>query len=102
MVQGSKDKVIDIKKIIEKYNVKLEEVAFIGDDLNDFEAMKIVGVRGCPSDAEKEIKELCEFVAANSGGEGAVRDFVEWLKCQEQYGRNYTQNSISFTNEGIN
>lgn len=79
LIQGSKNKLVDLLKIIEKFDIKLEEVAFIGDDLNDLEAMKFVGVRGCPFDAIEEIREICEYVSPHMGGNGAVRDFVEWI-----------------------
>lgn len=42
--------------------------------------MKIVGLRGCPADAVKEIKEICEFVSQSDGGRGAVREFIEWIR----------------------
>ena len=42
--------------------------------------MKRVAVRGCPSDAVKEIKEIADYVTVCNGGNGAVREFVDWLK----------------------
>lgn len=83
-IQGSKDKVSDLLKVIEALNIKLEETAYIGDDLNDFEVMKIVGVRGCPANAVKEVRNICEFVSLQNGGNGAVREFVEWILCREK------------------
>ena len=68
-----------LKEIVED----ISEVAYIGDDLNDLEVMKLVkkagGVVGCPLDAVDEVKQLASFVAPHNGGDGAVRDFVEWL-----------------------
>lgn len=78
-IQGSSDKVSDLLTIIERLHINLGEVAFIGDDLNDLEAMKIVGVRGCPCNAVKGIRDICEYVSPHTGGNGAVRDFVEWI-----------------------
>lgn len=61
-------------------NISLSHIAFIGDDLNDLPAMKIVGAVGCPADACKEVKEVADYVSDINGGRGAVRDIVEhWL-----------------------
>ena len=61
----------------------LSEVAYIGDDINDLSCMEPVkeagGVIGCPKDAVKRIIELADFVAEHDGGDGAVRDFIEWI-----------------------
>lgn len=62
---------------------ELSEVAYIGDDLNDLSCMEAVkaagGLVGCPLDAVKKVTDMADFVALHNGGEGAVRDFVEWL-----------------------
>ena len=61
----------------------LSSVAYIGDDINDLSCMlsvkKAGGIIGCPKDAVKQVRELADFVADHSGGDGAVRDFVEWI-----------------------
>lgn len=77
--QGSNNKMEDLKKILANEQILLEETAYIGDDLNDYDVMQIVGVRGCPADAVKGIKEICEFISSYNGGMGAVREFIEWL-----------------------
>ena len=80
VIQGSTDKVKDMKALLEAEDISLNEVAYIGDDLNDLECMKLVKVRGCPKDAANEVKEICEYVSAYTGGNGAVRDFIEWIR----------------------
>lgn len=75
----STDKVTVLKKIIEENNIHLDEVAYIGDDLNDLDIIKIVGYSGCPKDACKEINNMVNYVCDKKGGYGAVRDFVEHL-----------------------
>lgn len=80
LVQNCQDKVSALMNMIEELGISFDEVAYIGDDLNDFEVMKIVGLRGCPADAVKEIKEICEFVSQSDGGRGAVREFIEWIR----------------------
>lgn len=61
----------------------LQSVAYIGDDINDLSCMKVVketgGVIGCPADAVEKVKEMADFIAQHNGGEGAVRDFIEWI-----------------------
>ncbi len=79
VVQGSIDKVSDMKKILRDKGIGLSQVAYIGDDLNDFECMKLVAVRGCPADAVQEIKEISDIVTCNKGGHGAVREFIDWM-----------------------
>lgn len=77
--QNVSDKVETLKQIVELYGISIEEVAYIGDDLNDFEAMKKCGITGCPADAVDEIKKISNYVSKYNGGEGAVRDFIEWI-----------------------
>lgn len=61
----------------------LDAVAYIGDDINDISCMSSIkesgGLVGCPKDAAKQVKELADFVSERSGGNGAVRDFIEWI-----------------------
>lgn len=77
--QGVNNKV---KKLISLIN-DLSSVAYIGDDINDLACMKAIknagGTIGCPADAVKEVVELSDYIAPHNGGNGAVRDFIEWL-----------------------
>lgn len=77
--QGISDKLGKLMEI----TGNLAEVAYIGDDINDLVCMKAVknagGVLGCPADAVQAIKKITDFVADHNGGDGAVRDFIEWL-----------------------
>ena len=61
----------------------LNEVAYIGDDINDLKAMNMIkaegGIVGCPMNAADEVRSIANFVSEKNGGEGAVRDFIEWL-----------------------
>lgn len=61
----------------------LGETACIGDDANDLSCMNRIkqygGVIGCPADGIKEIKDIADYVCEKKGGEGAVREFIEWL-----------------------
>ena len=58
-------------------NLKKEQIAYIGDDINDLEIMQAVGVSACPSDAHKRIMEIADIKLQRKGGEGAVREFID-------------------------
>ena len=74
------DKVDVLKKIIEKFEYKFEEVAYIGDDINDLDAMKIVKISASPSDAHPQVRDISTFKCTLEGGHGCVREFIEYLK----------------------
>ncbi|MBP3602576.1 MAG: HAD-IIIA family hydrolase [Lachnospiraceae bacterium] len=79
VVQGSKNKIEDMVKILAQERIDLSETAYIGDDMNDYECMQMVGLRGCPRDAVSKIKEISECITESSGGNGAVREFIDWI-----------------------
>ena len=79
VVQGSKNKTQDLKKILERLNLSFENVAYMGDDLNDIGLMKKIALPACPHDAVLEILEICKFISNKNGGEGAVRDLLEHI-----------------------
>ncbi len=58
-------------------------VAYIGDDINDFSCMMLVkeagGIVGCPKDSVSKVTRIADFVSGYKGGDGAVRNFIEWL-----------------------
>lgn len=76
---GIKDKATLVKEIAERLNLELDEIAFIGDDTNDLEIMKIVGLKASPSDATRFAKELADVIVESKGGYGAFRDFAEFI-----------------------
>lgn len=74
------------KEFLQKFFTDLgadDIVAYIGDDLNDIEAMHFIkergGIIGCPSDSVKGVLEVADFISTKRGGDGAVRDFAEWI-----------------------
>jgi len=75
--QGIADKQCLLKYIVEKENMLMSNVAFIGDDINDLECMMNCGLVGCPADAVHEVKKIADFICKKNGGEGAVREFIE-------------------------
>lgn len=83
VIQGSRNKAGDLGILLDKLGVRTEETAYIGDDLNDYEVMTKVGVRGCPCDAVPEIRKISDYITKAEGGNGAVREFIEWLERNE-------------------
>lgn len=76
---GVKDKAVVLSKLMDKYNMKPNEVLFIGDDIPDLEAMKSCGIACCPADAVSEIKAISAYISDKEGGKGCVRDILEKL-----------------------
>ena len=83
LYQGIDDKTTVYEQLKSELGVSDEEIAYIGDDLNDFEVMKKAGFVGAPSDACAEIREIADFVSSKNGGEGAVREFLEYILKKE-------------------
>ncbi|MFN3305682.1 MAG: KdsC family phosphatase [Candidatus Kapaibacteriota bacterium] len=79
VILGSKNKLKDLEELCNEVNITLEEVAYIGDDINDIRAIEKVGFSACPSDAVKYVKDKVDYICSNKGGEGAVRELIELL-----------------------
>lgn len=77
--QGISDKKAILIEIMEKYGIKPEESAYIGDDLIDLECMKMVGFPMAPADAVPEIKKSVRYTSNFPGGHGAIRDCIDYL-----------------------
>ncbi len=60
-----------------KHTLNDSDILFMGDDIPDFEVMKMAGVPVCPSDADSEIKQIASYISDRKGGEGCVRDVIE-------------------------
>lgn len=75
--QNVKDKVAVIKQLCDKYHILPEEVAYVGDDVNDLEAIKFVGYGCCVNDANNVVKKCADYVAAHNGGQGAIREIID-------------------------
>lgn len=75
--QGIEDKLSKLKSIAVEYNLSSEEIAYIGDDLNDIACMEYCGLSACPGDAIEQIKGIVDYVCVNFGGRGAVREFID-------------------------
>ena len=74
---GIKDKLKIIEKLMKKYNLEFENIAYIGDDINDLPVLKKIGLSFAPNDAISEIKQIANYVTTKKGGEGALREAIE-------------------------
>ena len=79
LYQGISEKTVILKEIMQKTGLKKEEIAYMGDDLNDILIMKQSGLTGAPKDAADEVIQIADFVSEKNGGSGAVREFVEYI-----------------------
>lgn len=79
VVMGSTNKEHDFQIIAEEYGLTYEEIAYIGDDLNDIPAMKLAGVAVAPSDCSEGVLDYIDFQTTKSGGNGAVRELIDMI-----------------------
>lgn len=96
--QGIKDKVGVLNSILEKYNIDYSNVAYMGDDLIDLAVMKKCKLTGCPKDSVDEILNISNFISTKNGGDGAVREFIEYILKSENLWQQIV-NNFSPTNQ---
>jgi 3-deoxy-D-manno-octulosonate 8-phosphate phosphatase (KDO 8-P phosphatase) len=84
--QGAMSKTQALAELMDKYKVRAEEIAYIGDDLNDLPVMIRIGLPCAVANAVPEVKEHARFVTSHAGGNGAVREVIEYiLKAQDKW-----------------
>lgn len=74
---GTPDKVETFDEYTDVYQIKPEQVLYMGDDIPDYHVMKLVGLATCPQDASPEIKTISKYISHKNGGKGAARDVIE-------------------------
>ncbi|WP_417866969.1 KdsC family phosphatase [Xanthomarina gelatinilytica] len=90
---GAHNKIDQLNQYLEKHQLNIKNVLYMGDDLPDFPVMKLVGLPCCPQDAVPEIKAISKYVSHKNGGKGAVRDVIEQvLKVQGKWLDNFEAN----------
>jgi 3-deoxy-D-manno-octulosonate 8-phosphate phosphatase (KDO 8-P phosphatase) len=77
IVLGAIKKELELKKIMIEFRIKKNEIAYIGDDVNDIEIMKHVGLSICPNDANNQVIKIADYVCKQSGGKGAFREIAD-------------------------
>jgi len=74
---GTRPKLQVVDKWCEQLKIDVEQIAFVGDDLNDLPLLRRVGVSACPADAVAPVRSAVQFVLSRRGGEGCIREFLE-------------------------
>ncbi|MGZ8384020.1 MAG: KdsC family phosphatase [Nitrospira sp.] len=82
--QGVFDKLAVLKDLIARHNFTLEEVAYIGDDVNDLQALGAVGFSAAPADGMPPVLKTVRYVCKQKGGEGAVREVADMILAAQQ------------------
>jgi YrbI family 3-deoxy-D-manno-octulosonate 8-phosphate phosphatase len=83
--QGVMDKLSLVREMAARHGLSMDEVAYIGDDINDLATLKAVGFSATPADGMPAVVEAVDYVCVKKGGEGAVREIIEMiLKAQQK------------------
>ena len=79
IVQGQEDKLPALKNIAKSLNLQAEQIAYIGDDMPDYECLNYVGLSIAVSDAHPTILKVCDYITYTRGGFGAVREACDLM-----------------------
>jgi 3-deoxy-D-manno-octulosonate 8-phosphate phosphatase (KDO 8-P phosphatase) len=79
ITKGCRDKAAALRDFAAAAHIELEEICFMGDDVNDLPAMQIAGFSAAPANAARDVLAYAAFVAKSTGGNGAVRELIEIL-----------------------
>ncbi|MGA1823433.1 MAG: KdsC family phosphatase [bacterium] len=78
-IQSVEDKEKELKCYCSKEKINLKNVVYVGNDINDMKAMESVGWPICPNDAHEIIKKISKFILPKNGGEGVVREVMDFV-----------------------
>ncbi len=76
-INGINDKVKTLKKLTVEHKYNLDKILYVGNDLNDYLAMKLCGYTACPADSHPQIKKISKVCLSKTGGDGVIRELVE-------------------------
>ena len=76
-IQGVEDKVQELLSLAKTNKYNLNRVLYVGNDINDYKAMKLCGYSACPSDSHEKIRSIATFVLQKKGGNGVIRELLE-------------------------
>ena len=74
---GKDHKLPVLNEHLQKHNISINQVLYMGNDIPDLPCLKVVGVSSCPKDASVEVREVCDYISHINGGKGCVRDVLE-------------------------
>ena len=88
---GASNKIEALEELTIMYGIESKNIAYMGDDIPDYEVLKQVGLSTCPKDAAPEIRGICRYISPINGGKGCVRDLIEqvlkiqgnWMKKED-------------------
>jgi len=87
LYQGIQDKLPLLKEIAARYGITREEIAYIGEVLNDWDCLCWCGLSACPMDAAAQVRQKVDYICPHNGGQGAVRDLVDHIVSMEADGQ---------------
>lgn len=90
--QGVSNKVILLDSLLAKFNITYDNVAYIGDDENDISCMEKCILKGCPANAVSKVQEISNYISKYIGGDGAVRDFLDYILRDQLKNRDFNCN----------
>ena len=96
--QNVKNKLKKLLEIAKKFNVELNQIIYVGDDWNDFPVLEKVGLPICVSSSPDEIKKICKYITKNEGGDGAVREAIEYVLKKEGLYKQAIRNFLDYLN----
>jgi 3-deoxy-D-manno-octulosonate 8-phosphate phosphatase (KDO 8-P phosphatase) len=76
---GIENKMVEFENFLRKFSLKADEVAYIGDDINDLKILKSVGFSASPTDAKYYVRNVVDYVTTSKGGEGVFRDVADYI-----------------------
>jgi YrbI family 3-deoxy-D-manno-octulosonate 8-phosphate phosphatase len=79
-IQSISDKAAQLQSYSDKRKIPLKNIAYIGNDINDYEALKLAGMKIVPHDAYDVVKEMADCITEASGGYGVIREVAEKIK----------------------
>ncbi len=79
LYQGQSDKQTAYERIRAELGLNADQIAFVGDDLNDLPVLRRVGLSCTVADASEEVKKQVDYISQLPGGKGAVREIIEWI-----------------------
>jgi len=79
ILSGITNKEVELIKICKKFSIKPENIAYIGDDVNDISIMKKIGFSCAPLDCNNKVKKVVDYVCSTTGGNGAFRELVDLI-----------------------
>lgn len=75
--QGITDKLSKLQEVAIALGITAEEIAYIGDDINDLDCIRYCGITACPADAVPVVRKAVDYICERNGGNGAVREFID-------------------------